>query len=63
MGAIWKPSNNLLMNPKWACAQTWLEAFGQQGDLELLKSFCSSIQDVHHGGKLENVETTSATEW
>ena len=60
MAAILKTFKpHLLPNPKSDWAQTWLEAFGSHGDSELLKSFCSHIQDGHDGGHLENLQTAS----
>ena len=32
-------------------------------DSELLKSFCSDIQDGCQGSRLENLQTASAYEW
>ena len=48
---------------KWDGAETWWKAFGQHGDLELLKLFCSDIQDGHQGSHLENLQSTSAPKW
>ena len=51
----------LLPNRKSDGAETW-NNMGQHGDLELLKWFCSDIQDGHHGSHLENLQITSAPE-
>ena len=46
----------------------WIEpklgrgAFGGHGDSELLKSFCSDIEDGHHSGHIEIVQTISPLE-
>ena len=64
MAAILKVfSCYLLLNSKSDGVETWWKAFGQHGDLELLKWFCSGIQDGHHGSHLENLQITSAPEW
>ena len=63
MTAILKVLNcYLLPNLKSDGAETWLKAFGQHGDLELLKWFRSDIQDGHHGSHRENLQITSAAE-
>ena len=52
----------LLSKGKSDWPQTWWEALGWHGDLELLILFHSNIQDGCHGGQLKNLETTSAPE-
>ena len=52
----------LLPNIKSDGAETWWEALGQHGNLEILKWFRSDINDGHHGSHLENLQTTSALE-
>ena len=52
----------LLQNHKLDGAETWWKALGQHGYLELLKWFCSDIQDGHHGNHLENLQITSDSE-
>ena len=47
----------LLSNGTSDWAQTWWEALGWHGDLELLNWLCSNIQDGHSDGQLENLET------
>ena len=54
---ILKP--HLLPNSKSDRAQTWCEALGPHGDLELIKSFRSDIQDGRHVSHLENLQTAS----
>ena len=39
----------LLSKHKSDGAETWWKASGQHGELELLKWFCSGIQDGHYG--------------
>ena len=63
MAAILKVLNCYLPpNNKLDGVETWWKAFGQHGDLELLKWFHSDIQDGHHGSHLENLPITSAIE-
>ena len=52
----------LLPNSKSVGAETWWEASGLHGNLELLKWFRSDIQIGHHGSHLENLQITSAAE-
>ena len=54
---ILKP--HLLPNPKSDWAQTWWEALGPHGDVELLKSFRSDIQDGRSVSHFENLQTAS----
>ena len=54
---ILKP--HLLPNLKLDWVQTWREVLEPHGDLELLKSFRSDIQDGQHVSHLENLQTTS----
>ena len=64
MSAILKIFKPCLLQPSWKLdgAETWRKASGQHGDLELLKWFCSDVQDGYHGSHLENLQITSATE-
>ena len=50
---------HLIPNNKSDWAETWWEALESYRDSELLKSFCSRIQDGRHGGHLEILQTTS----
>ena len=59
MAAILKVFNCYLLT-KSDGAEIWWKAFGQHGDLELLKWFRSDLQDGHHGSHLENLQITSA---
>ena len=54
---ILKP--HLLPNPKSDWAHTCWKALWPHGDLELLNSFRSNIQDGRHASHLENLYTTS----
>ena len=54
MVAILKILKRHLPNHKLDWAETWWEASEQRRDSELLKWFCSNIQDGHHGGHLKN---------
>ena len=54
---------HLLKNCKLDWAETWWEASERHRDSELLKLFCSSIQDGCHEGHLENLQMTYALEW
>ena len=49
----------VIPNNKSDWAETWWEALESYKDLELLKSFCSHIQDGRPGGHLEIPQTTS----
>ena len=53
---LWRVS--IKQNSKSDWGQTWWEALGPQEDLELLKSFCSDIQDGCHVSHFENLQTT-----
>ena len=53
---ILKP--HLLPNPKSDCAETWWEALGPHGDLELWTPFHSDIQDGPYVGNLEYLQMT-----
>ena len=57
LAPIFKPC--LLQNHKLDSALTWLEALGPHGDLELLESLHSDVQDGCQGSRLENLHTTS----
>ena len=52
----------LLPNGKSNWTKTWWKALGQHGNLELLMSFRSDIQDGHHGDNLENLQTAYVPE-
>ena len=52
----------LLPNHKLDGAKTWWKAWGEHGDLELLKWFHSDIQIGHHGSHLESLQIISAPE-
>ena len=60
VAAILKFYNQHLLNRKLDLAETWWEASEWHRDSELLKLFCSAIQNGHHGDHLENLETLSA---
>ena len=51
---IFKP--HLLPKDKSDWAETWLEALGRHGDLDLLKAFCYRIQNGHHGNHLKDLQ-------
>ena len=62
MAAILKLfKRRVLPNRKLDWAKTWWEASQWHRDSELLKWFRSNIQDGHHGGHLEILQTTSQT--
>ena len=64
MVAILKVFNcYLLQHSKSDGAETWWKASRQHRDIELLKWFCSDIQDDHHGSHLETLQIPSATIW
>ena len=70
MSAILKVFNcYLLPNRELDGAETWWKALGQHGYLELLKWFCSAIQDDHHGDgmidswELEHLLGAAAMMW
>ena len=50
--------NQRLHKLDWS--ETWWEASGWHGDLELLKSFSSNIQNGGHGGNLETLQTSDS---
>ena len=53
---IFKP--HLLPNGKSDWAKTWWDAFGQQGNSELLKTFCYDIHDGRHSSHFEDLLLT-----
>ena len=55
-------NSHLLPNDNSDWAQTSCEAFWWHGDLELLNSLHSNIQEGRNGGQLENLEMTYAPE-
>ena len=63
MSTILKIFKYLLPDRKLDWVETWWEALEQHRDSELLKSFHSDIQDDHHDGHFENLQTASALEW
>ena len=53
----------LLSNCNLDGAEIWREASEQHKNSDWLRPFCSDIQDGSHGGHIENLETTAASEW
>ena len=63
MAAILKVfSSYLLPNRKSDGEETWWQALGQHGDLELLKWISSDIQGGQHGSHLESLQIISDSE-
>ena len=63
----WNSSNDLLQDRKSDCAKNWWEALQWHRDSELLKSFCSDIQDGCHRGHLEilqnGISSQTMSDW
>ena len=55
----WNSSNDISSQTMSDWAKTWWEASECHRDYELLKLFCSDIQDGRHVGHLESVQITS----